>query len=176
MAAGGGRPAPRLNTAVGDVDFAIVDAASNEARGALTQYFDELDRRFPLGFEPGDAVDDAAVQLNPPHGLFLVAGRDGVTLGCGALSFLDDDTAEIKRMWINPQSRGLGLGTRLLSRLEDESRRAGRTNIVLDTNGTLTEAIAMYRASGYVDVDAYNDNPYADHWFAKTLSESPPVS
>lgn len=149
--------------------MSIVDAAGDEARWALTQYFSELHRRFPHGFDPGDAVDDAAIQLNPPHGLFLVAGRDGMTLGCGALSFLDDDTAEIKRMWISPDSRGLGLGKRLLARLEDESRRAGRINVVLDTNGTLTEAIAMYRAGGYVDVDVYNDNPYADHWFTKSL-------
>ncbi len=108
--------------------------------------------------------------------MFLVAGRRDVIVGCGALSFLDDTTAEIKRMWISPQSRGLGLGKRLLARLEEESCRAGRTHVVLDTNGTLIEAIAMYRAGGYVDIDAYNDNPYADHWFAKTLTETPPSS
>ena len=152
-----------------DVAFSIVDASRDEAQWALTQYFAELHRRFPNGFDPGDAADDAAIQLNPPYGLFLVAVCDGVTLGCGALNFLDDETAEIKRMWISRHSRGLGLGKRLLARLEAESLRAGRANVVLDTNGTLIEAIAMYRSCGYVEVDAYNDNPYAEHWFAKSV-------
>ena len=156
-------------TPVDEVTFSIVDAGGPEAGWALTQYFTELQQRFPDGFDPGDGADDAAEQLNPPRGLFLIATRGGVTLGCGALNFLDDDTAEVKRMWISPPSRGLGLGKRLLARLEDEIRRAGRSKVVLDTNGALTEAIAMYRACGYVDIDSYNDNPYAQLWFAKTL-------
>jgi hypothetical protein len=41
--------------------------------------------------------------------------------------------------------------------------------VVLDTNGSLGEAIALYRRSGYRDIERYNDNPYAEHWFAKDL-------
>jgi ribosomal protein S18 acetylase RimI-like enzyme len=77
-------------------------------------------------------------------------------------------------MWVNPQRRGLGLGKRLLARLEAEIQVAGRSIVVLDTNRSLTEAIAMYRACGYEEIDRYNDNPYAQLWFAKSLLSSRP--
>jgi len=64
------------------------------------------------------------------------------------------------------------MGKRLLARLEELARVSGRTRVVLDTNGVLLPAIAMYRSSGYIDIDRYNDNPYAEHWFAKDLRSS----
>ena len=72
-------------------------------------------------------------------------------------------------MWVASTVRGIGLGKRLLGHLEDEARASGRTRVVLDTNGSLTEAISMYRALGYTAIERYNDNPYAHHWFEKTL-------
>ena len=163
-------------TPVNEIALTIVDASSRDARWALTEYFAELQRRFVDGFDPGDGADDAATQFTPPRGLFLIAAREGDTLGCGALQFLDDERGEIKRMWISPHSRGLGVGKRLLARLEDEIRRSGRSIAVLDTNATLTEAIAMYRASGYREIEPYNDNPYAGLWFSKTLESAEPES
>ena len=152
------------------VTFTVVDAGSRAARWAMRQYFDELDRRFDGGFVAGDALDEAAHLYNPPTGAFVVAAVDDRTVGCGAVLHLDETTAEIKRMWVSPTTRGLGIGRRLLARLEDEVRAAGRTTVVLDTNGALTEAIAMYGAAGYDPADRYNDNPYAQHWFRKTLT------
>ena len=151
------------------VSFAVVDAASTAARWAMTHYFEELASRFPGGFAVGDALDEAATQFNEPCGVFVVATRTGQTVGCGALLLLDATTAEIKRMWVSATCRGAGLGRQLLGRLEDEARRAGRRAVVLDTNGALTEAIAMYETSGYTRIDRYNDNPYAEHWFMKAL-------
>jgi GNAT superfamily N-acetyltransferase len=72
-------------------------------------------------------------------------------------------------MWIHPDWRGLGLGGRMLTRLEAVARTLGRTRVVLDTNETLTEAIAMYERAGYHPIERYSDNPYAHHWFAKDL-------
>jgi GNAT superfamily N-acetyltransferase len=151
--------------------LAVVDARSASARSAMTSYFAELAERFPEGFEPGDALDEAVVLLNPPRGLFVIATVAGDAVGCGGLQFLDPGTAEIKRMWVSPSERGRGLGRRLLARLEDEARHAGRLRIVLDTNDVLTEAINMYRSRGYHSIERYNDNPYARLWFAKELSE-----
>lgn len=151
------------------VTFSVVPAGSAEARWAMRQYFAELDARFPGGFDPGGALDEAPAQYDAPNGAFLLAATGGDTVGCGALVFLDEQAAEIKRMWVSPASRGLGLGRRLLARLEDEARRAGRSRVVLDTNATLTEAVAMYEAAGYVPTDRYNDNPYAQRWFAKLI-------
>ena len=73
-------------------------------------------------------------------------------------------------MWVSPDARGLGLGRRILEELERHAREAGVTVVRLETNHTLTEAIELYRRSGYVEVDAFNDEPYAHHWFEKHLS------
>lgn len=152
-----------------DVEFVVSDAGSADATRAMQAYFDELADRF--GFDPGDALSDAVVLMNPPNGVFVLARRSGAVVGCGGVQVIDEHTAEIKRMWISRDVRGLGLGRLLLTRLEDEARRLGRHRVVLDTNGVLHEAIAMYRSCGYADIDRYNDNPFAEHWFAKDLGE-----
>ncbi|MGL4238783.1 GNAT family N-acetyltransferase, partial [Tabrizicola sp.] len=110
---------------------------------------------------PADPAD-----YRPPNGLFLMATADGSPVGCVALSV---PNAEVKRLWIAPTARGLGLARRLMTAIEDEARTLGLTELRLDTNGTLTEAIALYRRTGWTDIPRYNDNPYAQYWFAKTL-------
>ena len=147
----------------------VVDAGSEPARWAMTEYFTELAVRFPAGFEPGDALDEAVTSFNPPRGVFVLAFVENEPAGCGGAQFLDEDTAEVKRMWVSPGHRGLGLGRQLLAHLEGEARRAGRRRIVLDTNASLTEAINLYRSYGYAPTDPYNANPYADRWFVKEL-------
>ena len=148
----------------------VVAPSSAPALEALGRYFAELDRRFPAGFDPdrgGTKDDDRA--LRRPHGAFVVLSTDAMVIGCGGVQRIAEGTAEIKRMWIDDGHRGLGLGRRLLGRLEDEARSLGHTRVVLDTNASLTEAIAMYERSGYRAIARYNDNPYAQHWFAKDL-------
>jgi ribosomal protein S18 acetylase RimI-like enzyme len=150
----------------------LVDPASAEAQGALSQYFGELDERFPDGFDadqPGAAHDADA--MRPPQGGFVVLRRADQVVGCGALQRIDDTTAEIKRMWIDRSCRGLGLGRRLLASLEELAISQGRRRIVLDTNATLREAIALYERCGYRATPRYNDNPYAQRWFEKDLGE-----
>ena len=160
----------RLNDALGpDVELVVADAGRDDARWAMRQYFAELDERFPGGFDPGDALTEAAKLMNPPSGVFVVAVRGDEVVGCGGVQVIDAATAEIKRMWVSPAVRGTGLGKRLLARLEEEACRLERRRVVLDTNGVLLPAIAMYRSAGYADIDRYNDNPYAEHWFAKDL-------
>ncbi|HEY5874197.1 MAG TPA: bifunctional helix-turn-helix transcriptional regulator/GNAT family N-acetyltransferase [Ilumatobacteraceae bacterium] len=148
----------------------LVDPRSPAARSALAEYFGELDNRFRSGFDPHDGgADTDAAALRPPGGAFLVMFSDHAPVGCGGLQRIDEHTGEIKRMWIHPGWRGLGLGHRLLARLEAVARDLGHTRIVLDTNETLLEAIAMYTRAGYQSIERYNDNPYAHHWFAKNL-------
>jgi GNAT superfamily N-acetyltransferase len=90
-------------------------------------------------------------------------------VACGGVKRIDDATGEIKRMWVHSALRGGGVGRRLLQHLEDHAVRLGRSRVVLDTNATLLEAIAMYQRAGYTPIERYNDNPYAAHWFAKAL-------
>lgn len=149
------------------VAFEVVDPRSPAADAALRAYFAELDARFPGGFRPGDAGEAAA--YTQPRGVFLLARSDDETIACGGWTRLDATTAEIKRMWVAPAWRGTGMGKRMLATLEDGARARRYKRVVLDTNSALAEAIAMYRASGYTEIERYNDNPYARLWFAKRL-------
>lgn len=151
------------------VHLRTVSPADPVAVAATGRYFAELDARFPGGFDAGGAVDHDAAAMAPPGGTFVVATSDGEPVACGGVQPLADGTGEIKRMWVHPDWRGAGLGSRMLRHLEDVARDLGHRRIVLDTNGTLVEAIAMYRRAGYESVERYNDNPYAQAWFAKRL-------
>jgi GNAT superfamily N-acetyltransferase len=63
----------------------------------------------------------------------------------------------------------VGLGKALLAELERRAREFGATEVVLDTNAALVEAGGLYRSAGYAEVEPYNDNPNATHWFRKEL-------
>ena len=74
-------------------------------------------------------------------------------------------------MWIAPAARGAGVARRLLGELERTAREAGAVVLRLETNRALSEAIALYKRSGYAEVKAFNTEPYAHHWFEKTLGK-----
>ena len=151
------------------VTIAAEDPTTRDARWCIEQYFAELAARFEAGFDPARSIPAAAEDLTPPSGLLLIARRREQPVGCGALKFHGREPAELKRMWVSPDARGLGLGRRLLSSLEQSAAEAGATAVRLETNGALTEAIALYRDAGYAEVDAFNGEPYAHHWFEKAL-------
>jgi DNA-binding MarR family transcriptional regulator/predicted GNAT family N-acyltransferase len=151
----------RLLTA-GLVEVEEVDPLGSVAQACLQEYFAELDERFATGFDPDAALPtDASV--------FLVARLRGEPIGCGALKPAGRSTTEIKRMWVAPSTRGLGVGRRLLAELERRAAEHGARSIRLDSNGSLVEAIAMYRAAGYVEVEPFNDEPHATVWMHKPL-------
>ena len=167
MDGAGSRPGRDDNRTI--VRFAVEDPASAQARWCIGQYYAELNARFDAGFDPGLSIPADTHELTPPCGALIIARRDGEPVGCGALKFHGVEPAELKRMWISPSARGLGLGSRMLETLEQHARDAGATVVRLETNRALNEAIALYRRSGYVEVDAFNAEPYAHHWFEKRL-------
>ncbi len=160
----------RLLTA-GLVKVAIVDPDSDDARFCVAQYFGELAERFEGGFDPSITRSASGDEVRPPAGLFLVASLRGESIGCGGLKFVGDGAAEIKRMWVAQSARGLGVGRRLLTDLEQAAHAGGATRVRLDTNRALREAIAMYRSSGYIEIPAFNDEPFAHHWFEKQVGD-----
>lgn len=139
------------------------------ARAAVAAYFAELAARFDTGFEADHTLPLTDEALSPPSGLMVLARLHDDAVGVGGLKLLPGGVGEIKRVWVAPAARGTGLGRRLLADLEARARDHGCTRVRLDTNRTLTEAIALYRTSGYREVAAFNDEPYAHHWFEKTL-------
>ncbi len=172
----------RLTDAMRDVERLLMRARTRiqempathpDVRWCFGRYYAELDRRFETGFDVTLARRTDPADLTLPRGLVLVALLGDEPVGCGALRFHDDGVAEVKRLWIAPRVRGVGLGGRLLAELESRARSQGSRVARLDTNRALTEAIAMYRRSGYREVPAFNDERYAHHWFEKVLDGAP---
>ena len=158
----------RLLTA-GLVEVAPEDPAGAAAQACLAAYFAEIDERFEHGWDQAAGIRLEPADMAPPRGLILIARLDGEPVGCGVLWHHGGGVADAKRMWVAPRARGLGLGRRLLAELERHAREAGVRTLRLDTNRALTEAIGLYRASGYEEIERFNDEPHAHHWFAKAL-------
>jgi DNA-binding MarR family transcriptional regulator/N-acetylglutamate synthase-like GNAT family acetyltransferase len=155
------------------VEFTVVDPAHRDAQFCLREYFVELDRRFETGFDSTVSRSAALHDYKAPAGEFLVATLRAEPVGCGALKFHGNEPTELKRMWVAESARGLGIGRRLLDELEGRAAARGARAVRLETNKTLTEAISLYRSAGYREVAAFNDLPYAHHWFEKDLRQQP---
>ena len=151
--------------AISLVSIEIEDPKSADARWCLAHYFAELGERFEEPFEPGRTLPADAADMVPPAGAFLIARFSGQPAGCGALK-----QGELVRMWVDRPHRGLGIGARILDALEEQARALGHETVRLYTNRALSEAKAMYRARGYMEIPRYNDDPYANHWFEKRLT------
>lgn len=143
------------------------DPAGAEAQACIAAYLCEIDARFESGFDPARGPSAEPDELVPPKGLLLVARLDEEAVGCGAVKATGPGIGEIKRMWVAPGARGLGIAQRLLDALEAQAVAMGMDTLQLDTNRSLVEARALYLRNGYREIPAYNDNPYADHWFRK---------
>jgi DNA-binding MarR family transcriptional regulator/GNAT superfamily N-acetyltransferase len=152
------------------IAVAVESPRSQAGRWCLEHYYAELAIRFDDGFDPSTSTLPDPNEMAPPTGLFLVARLRADPVGCGGLVLHGAEPAEIKRMWVAPAVRGVGLGRRILSELERLARDSGARATRLDTNRNLTEAIAMYRSSGYEEIPDFNGEPYAHHWFEKQLA------
>lgn len=151
------------------MELRAVDPAGRDAQRCIRAYFAEIDRRSDTGFDPDASLPAEPQDFLAPTGSFLVAYLQDEPVGCGGIRHLDGGVSEIKRMWVAESVRGLGTGRRLLGELEREARRHGSSAARLDTNRFLVEAISMSRSAGYVNVPAFNDEPFAHHWFRKEL-------
>jgi len=143
----------------------VTDAA---AHALLAEYFAYREASFP---SPAGYVTTFPTpsQFVAPHGVFLVVSVDGDDVGCGGIRSLGDGRFEVKHLWLQPRTQGRGFGRALLAELERRAVELGATELVLDTNASLEAAGGLYRASGYVDVEPYNDNPNANVWLGKGL-------
>ncbi len=148
----------------------ITDPDDPAARWCLSRYYEELAQLFEEGFEPEKSSAADTAGFAPPRGAFLVARIADRPVACGAVTLTSDAVGYIKRMWVDASVRGLGLGRRMLEALEATAADLGCDTVQLETNRALTTAIRLYRSAGYEEVDAFNDEHYAHHWFEKGLS------
>ena len=152
-----------------EVQIEEVSPANPDAEHCLACYFAELRERFDSGFDPGLSSAPTLDEFAPPHGAFLVMRLSGRPVGCGGFKRDAPGIAYIKRMWVAPDTRGLGLGRCLLHALENRARAFGYGVIRLETEKSLGEAQQLYRSAGYKEVPRFNDELYAHHWFEKML-------
>ncbi|MHC2437435.1 bifunctional helix-turn-helix transcriptional regulator/GNAT family N-acetyltransferase [Bradyrhizobium sp. USDA 4451] len=146
-----------------------MDPRSDEARYCLGEYYAELARRFKQGFDVKLSRDPEAKDMVRPRGSFIVAMSDGLPLGCVGLKGTSGEFAEIKRLWVAPAARGLGLGRRLMDAAERAAHDLGIAVLRLDTNSALAEAGRLYRRTGWTEIPRFNDDPYPDLFFEKRL-------
>ncbi|MCG0285879.1 helix-turn-helix domain-containing GNAT family N-acetyltransferase [Streptomyces sp. PSAA01] len=177
------RQRDRLTSAMAEVERLLtasvvsleeLDPDHPDAARCLRSYSAELQELFEGGFDPAHSLLPDPGELRAPRGLFLVARLHDEPVGCAGLKLPSGAPAEIKRLWVCPGARGLGLARRLLSELEERAARHGSDLVRLDTNKALETATRLYRDSGYTEVPAFNDEPYAHHWFEKRLTPGTP--
>jgi len=147
----------------------VVNPTTKEAQYCLGEYYGELARRFTGGFDVSLSRDPDAADMIAPRGTFLVAMSDRLPVGCVGLKGGGGELAEVKRLWVAPSARGLGLGRRLMESVENAARDIAIKVLRLDTNSALPEAGQLYRSSGWTEIERFNDDPYPDVFFEKRL-------
>lgn len=151
------------------ITISQADPRSEAARYCLGEYYAELSIRFKTGFDVSLSRNPDALDMVSPRGAFLLALSDGFPVGCVGLKGSGGDVAEIKRLWVSQSARGLGIAKRLMHAAEAAARELSVKTLRLDTNSALPEAVKLYCASGWVEIDRFNDDPYPDRFFEKHL-------
>ena len=112
------------------------------------------------------------------NGAFLVAYREDRPVGCGAVRLIDPATAELKRMYVEPERRGEGIGRALVDALEAEARRLGATRVVLETGIRQTAALALYARCGFTPIPLYGEyclSPDTSVCLGRSLGSPPTI-
>lgn len=134
------------------------EAGWNAARLLVEQYAASLN--VDLGFQNfDDELAHLSTQYGPPDGAFLVAQQGERFVGCVGVRKFTSDTAEMKRLWVDPHARGGGIGRLLAAGAIETARTLGYARLVLDTLPTMAEARALYRSLGFTETPAYRFNP-----------------
>lgn len=136
-------------------------------RDLFTEYATWLERDHGISltfqrFE--EELNDLPGKYARPAGdMFLAETADGAALGCIAFRPTHlHDTAEVKRLYVRPAGRGLGLGRQLTECMITGARQAGYSRLILDTGPFMTPALALYEKLGFADIPPYYDVPYDD--------------
>ncbi|WP_037360408.1 GNAT family N-acetyltransferase [Amycolatopsis orientalis] len=160
-----------------DVDWKISEIRPGEPEAAaiLREYLDEVASRYYGRPATPAEVDEALAEepsdgLVAPTGAFLMACRDGKPAGCAGVRMVEPGLSALTKVYIRPEHRGQGGGKLIVAAAEEAAKRLGSVRMRLDTRHDLVEARALYASMGYAEVEAFNDDKYAEHWFAKDLS------
>jgi GNAT superfamily N-acetyltransferase len=136
---------------VSDIEIRPHRFGSPVARNLVAEAMRELAARYG---GTGDDTPVESVEFDPPNGLFMIAWREGVPVGCAGWRSHgeEDQIAELKRLYVTPGARGAGVAARLLTAVEDAAREAGRVRLILECGDRQPEAIALYEKTGYARI------------------------
>lgn len=109
----------------------------------------------------------------PPNGRLLIAWHEQTAVGCIALQRITSSRAEMKRLYVPPRARGLGVGRKLVMQLLAEAQSIGYSEVVLDTLPTMIEAQRLYEQLGFRDIEPYRPNPIAGTRYLGKLLNAP---
>jgi ribosomal protein S18 acetylase RimI-like enzyme len=159
------RPFKNAISPVACCDMKIIHANSprqiDEIRSLFREYESFLD--VDLSFQQFESeLESLPGKYAPPSGVLLLGSNGQEALGCGALRRFGpthEHTCEMKRLYVRPKARGLGLGKKIASQLIQEAVCLGYCSIVLDTLYKLEAAIKLYKSLGFVRTGPYYDNP-----------------
>jgi DNA-binding MarR family transcriptional regulator/GNAT superfamily N-acetyltransferase len=146
-----------------------MDPRHNDARFCLSEYYAELARRFENGFEVSLSRDPDAVDMIRPRGAFLVAMSDSLPIGCVGLKGTGSEIAEIKRLWVAPSARGLGLARRLMTAAEGVARELSINILVLTPTARWRRRNSSTATPAGTRLTVSTTNPYPDTFFEKHL-------
>jgi putative acetyltransferase len=129
------------------ITVAQEDPRSPDVQRLLSAFGDEVKKRYDSPPADVGIFDPALVAV--PRSVFLVARNDGNPVACGALVPMDENCVEVKRMFVAPQQRGLGIATRILDELERFAREFDYDAMRLETGVRQPESIALYGKAGF---------------------------
>jgi len=137
----------------------VIRADPREAK--IRQLIESLDV-YMLALYPSESTHrvDTTI-LASRNARFFCALCDGMLVGCGGI-LIEHDYAEVKRIFVSPKARGLGVGRKLMERLEVESRRLGFKLLRLETGIYQPEALALFKAMGFIPRLSFGDYPNND--------------
>ena len=139
-----------------------------DATMLVAAFTDEIVDRYPT-WTPASGPSAHPSEFIPPDGLFVVAYADEAPIGCAGFKRIEDQRAEIKRLYVSREGRRDGVARRILEHLEAAARAAGFVAVRLDTGNQQPESLALFRSTGYQEIADYNRNLFASYWFEKPL-------
>ena len=150
------------------VEFRAGRSDESPGRELMLELIELFNAQYPGRAAKPDSVTPAD-EMVAPSGAFLVGWEGERAIAIGGLRRLDDETCEIKRMYVVPDARSRGVGRGLLDALEDAARALGYARVRLDAGPAQTHSISMFRRTGYVEIPRYNANHIAVYFAEKQL-------
>jgi GNAT superfamily N-acetyltransferase len=146
--------------------FSLAEALDDQSLDACRSLIAEYGRMLPAALQPRE-IDSLPGDYARPRGRLLLARIAGEPAGCVALRPLGGTEGEMKRLFVRPDYRGMGVGRMLAECAIDEARAIGYSALKLDTLARMTQAREMYAALGFEECPPYNDNPVPGVTFMK---------